>query len=108
MEYKDYNFGKYRVRVNKKKLDELHTKLAPGKSWWALLGIFIFFFLPEIVAFFWGDEIYKYFQIKEANAIEPMQKFMYRKLESLGENSLFNIALGILFTIWFFRRKSSD
>ena len=105
MEYKDYNFGKYKIRVNKKKLEEINKQIAPGKSWWALVGIFVFFFLPEIVAFFWGDEIYKYFQIKEANAIEPMQKFLYRQLESLGKNSLINITIGILFTIWFFKRR---
>jgi len=99
---------KYRVRFNQEKLEELKTKLQPGRSWWALFGIIVFFFVPEVAAFFWGDEISKYFSLKEQNSIDSMHKFLYHQLISLGENSIINILLGVIFVIWFFRLKKED
>ena len=99
---------KYKVRINQDKLEEVKAKLKPGKSWWALVGIVLFFFLPEIAAFFWGDEISKYFSIKEQTSVDSMHKFLYHQLQSLGENSIFNIVLGVIFTIWFFKGRKEE
>ncbi len=96
---------KYRVRINQEKLEELKKELKPGHSWWALAGIIIFFFIPEIAAFFWGDEITKYFALKEQHSSDYLHKLLYRKLKSLGENSILNLALGIGFLIWFFKGR---
>ncbi len=96
---------KYRVRINQEKLEELKKQLKPGHSWWALVGIIVFFFVPEIIAFFWGDEISKYFALKEKNSIDFLHKFLYGQLKSLGKNSIFNITLGIGFVVWFFKGR---
>jgi len=108
MKYKDYNFVQFKLRVNKKKLDELNKKLAPGKSWWAFIGILLFFFLPELVAFFWGDRITAYFSNLENNASDSLHKFLYRQLKGFGQNSIFNISLGLIFIVWFFKARKKD
>ena len=97
-----------KVRINQEKLEELKTKLQPGRSWWALVGIVFFFFIPEIVAFFWGNEISSYFALKEQNSIDKLHKFLYHQLISLGENSIFNTLLGVVFTVWFFKARGED
>ena len=94
-----------KVRINQEKFDELKKKLQPGKSWWALMGIIIFFFLPEVAAYFYGDEIKHFFVLKASGADSYLKVKLYTELETLGENSLFNILLGVLFTIWFFRAR---
>lgn len=96
---------KYRVRINKEKLEELKKQLHPGHTWWAFAGIIVFFFVPEIIAYYWGDEIVKYFELKEHNSVDFIHKFLYKHLKSLGENSIFNIILGIGFVLWFFSSK---
>jgi len=96
---------KYRVRINQEKLNELKKQLQPGRSWWALVGIIVFFFLPEVAAYFYGDAIKHFFALKASSSESFLQAKLYKQLESLGENSLFNILLGILFTIWFFRGR---
>jgi len=95
---------RYRVKINQEKLNELKKQLQPGKSYWALIGIVIFFFVPEVVAYFWGDEIKEFFNLKAAHSSGAL-KYLYSKLTSLGENSYFNIALGVLFVVWFFKAR---
>ena len=99
---------KYRVRINQEKLEEVKDKLRPGKSWWALAGIILFFFVPEIAAFFWGDAIKHFFELKANSAPDVLQAKLYKQLESLGENSIVNLALGIAFTVWFFKARKRD
>lgn len=94
-------------RFDRDKLDELKHKLQPGKSWWALVGIVIFFFLPEIAAFFYGNEITHYFEAKALSTNSYLKMKLFEELKSLGENSYFNIALGIIFTVWFFKARKS-
>ncbi len=95
-----------RVRINQKKLEEVKDKLRPGKSWWALLGIIFFFFVPEIAAYFYGDVIKEYFAQLASSSDSYLKAKLYTQLESLGENSIFNIILGIAFVIWFFRARN--
>ena len=92
-------------RINEEKLEELKNRLKPGKSWWALFGIIFFFFVPEVVAFIWGDEIKNYFAIKEQNSFDSIHKLLYHNLKSLGENSILNITIGKAFVVWFFKEK---
>lgn len=94
-----------RVRINEEKFEELKDKLRPGRSWWALLGIVVFFFLPEIAAYFYGAEIKHFFALKASSAGSFLQAKLYGQLESLGENSFLNITVGVLFTIWFFKSR---
>jgi hypothetical protein len=96
---------KYKVKINQDKLEELKKQLAPSKSWWGLVGIIVFFFIPEIIAYFKGDEIVAYFKVLENSSSNVVIKYLYKQLESLGRNSYFNITLGLLFVVWFFKLK---
>jgi len=97
--------AKYKVRINQEKLDILKEQLAPSKSWWGLIGIVVFFFVPEIIAYFYGDSIIAYFTNLQNSASSTALKYLYKSLKSLGENSYFNIILGIVFVVWFFKLR---
>jgi len=97
---------RYKIKINQEKLEHLKNQLKPGKSYLALVGIIVFFFIPEIIAFFYGEEIRAFFQAKEDSAL-GVTKLLYKELKSLGENSFFNIALGFVFVIWFFKERKS-
>ena len=97
-----------KVRINQEKLEELKKQLKPGHSWWALIGIIVFFFVPEIIAFFWGDEITKYFLLKEQHSQDYFYKLLFKELKSLGENSILNLTIGFGFLIWFFKGRKDQ
>ena len=96
---------KYKIRINKEKLEILKSQLAPSKSYWALVGIVFFFFIPEIVAFFWGKEIKQYFNNLLQTSSNSIECYLFKLLKSLGDISFLNIVLGIIFLIWFFKNR---
>ena len=101
-----------RVRVNQDKLDEVKNKLKPATSIWSLLGIIFFFFVPEIIAFFWGDSLKVYFEkLSHLYQSQPfMQKACIEVGDMLSENSILNILIGFGFVYWWYyeRKKSSQ
>ena len=96
-----------RIRFNKEKFNsEVIEKLKPTTSWWALVGIIAFFFLPEIIIFFWGDELKSYLLSQQYLIQDPTLKSWYIKLANMAsENSILNIIVGILLIIWFFYER---
>ena len=99
-----------RVRFNKEKFNsEVVEKLKPTTSWWALVGIIFFFFVPEIIAYIWGVEIKHFFLELQKSTDDNLQKTLYKKLaELLSENSLINILIGFGFVWWFFHERKKD
>jgi len=87
--------------------ENILKQLRPKRSWWSLIGIAVFFFVPEIIAFFWGDRIINYSNFMQKHTDDYMMQKMYEMLKMFGENSMFNIILGFVFVVWFFyeRRK---
>ncbi len=87
--------------------ENILKQLRPKTSWWSLVGIVIFFFVPEIIAFFWGERIVAYADFMQKHTDDYLMQKMYDTLKMFGENSLFNIILGGIFVVWFFyeRRK---
>ncbi|NOX15275.1 MAG: hypothetical protein GXP61_04500 [Epsilonproteobacteria bacterium] len=83
----------------------LSKQLKPKTSWWSLVGIVIFFFVPEIIAFFWGDRIIDYFNYMEKQSDGYLMQKMFEILKTFGENSTFNIVVGLGLTVWFFYEK---
>ncbi|MCF6173552.1 MAG: hypothetical protein L3J44_07225 [Campylobacteraceae bacterium] len=83
----------------------LLKQLKPKTSWGSFVGIFIFFFMPEIIAFFWGDRIISYSNFMQQHTDVYLMQKMYGYLKMFGENSLFNIILGLGLTGWFFYEK---
>ena len=85
----------------------LSKQLKPKTSWWSLFGIIMFFFVPEIIAFFWGDRIVTYCNFMQQHTDDYMMQKLYGFSKILGENSILNIVIGLGLTGWFFyeRRK---
>jgi len=97
-----------KVRINQDKLDELKHKLKPDATWLALIGIVFFFFVPEIVAFFWGVEVKQYFYSLASYQANPLLQKAYKQMgDMLSENSILNIMIGLGFVWWWIieRRK---
>ena len=80
------------------------TSLKPEKSLWGFAGVILFFIIPEIVAFIWGDEITKF--AKEALPANPSgtTHYWYEFLVMLFESggSWINLLLGIALLVWLF------
>lgn len=78
--------------------------LKPEKSLWGAAGVVLFFIVPEIIAFIWGDEITVF--AKEALLANPsgIKHYWYEFLVMLFESggSWINLLLGIALLIWLF------
>jgi len=95
------------IRFNKEKFkSELSDKMKPGTSWWALAGIVFFFFVPEIVAYVWGEEIIAYVKVMMNATDDYAGKKFYEMLTMFGENSILNILIGFGFVGWFFHERA--
>jgi hypothetical protein len=90
-----------RVRVNQDKLDELKSKLKPEATIWALVGILFFFFVPEILAYLYPEEIKTYFTNLSKLYENPlMKKLCLEMADELSQNSIVNIMIGFGFVWW--------
>ena len=89
------------------KFKEAIERMRPQKNIWGILGIVTFFFLPEIVVYFWQDELVLW--AHRHSLIEPLslQRMLYAQLEEMFASgvSWFNITLGVLFLVWLWRSK---
>ena len=77
--------------------------MKPAKNVWGFLGVAVFFFLPEAIAFFWGASITQYAQAMLA--LEPgMMHYYYDALIYTFKNgvSWLNLSVGIALLIWLF------
>jgi len=79
--------------------------LRPGRSWWALVGIVLFFVLPEIAAFFYGDEIKGYFHYLSQKEPDRFLAKSFEMFESFGDFSWINLLIGLGFVGWFFYER---
>lgn len=101
-------FEKIQQRIESDpKLKEAVEKIKPKKNIWGILGIIIFFFLPELLTYVWQDELIGW--AHEHSITEPIatQRWVYSQLEKMFISgvSWVNIALGILLLVWVFRAK---
>ncbi len=78
-------------------------QLKPKKTFWGIVGVAIFFILPEIVAFIWGDEISAWAQAHLAEPLPLDKEYQYKAIEMMfGEGSWFNLLFGIGLLVWAF------
>ena len=78
-------------------------QLKPNKTFWGILGVAIFFIVPEIVAFIWGDQITAYAQHQLSMPLTLDKEYQYKLLEMMfGEGSWFNLLFGIGLLVWAF------
>ena len=78
-------------------------QLKPKKSFWSLLGVAVFFILPEIVAMIWGEDIRAYTQHHLMQPLSLDQEYKYKAIEMLfTEPSFINLAIGVALLVWAF------
>ncbi len=95
-----------RIRNNPKFKQEI-DKLKPKRNIWGLLGVILFFFLPELLNILYYKEINIWIYNYALNA--PNQQMAdlliwLGKKSFDGELSYINIALGVIFLIWLFKK----
>jgi hypothetical protein len=80
------------------------TSLKPEKSLWGFAGVILFFIIPEIVAFIWGDEITRFAKEELLIATSGVKHYYYEFLVMLFEEggSWINLLLGIALLVWLF------
>lgn len=101
---------KHRIKNKIKKIAQHPTtqkalvSLKPEKSVWGFLGIILFFIVPEIIAFIWGDEITAFAKAQILLAPSFFETQYYNVLLMLFEEggSWFNLAIAAALLIWFF------
>jgi len=80
--------------------------MKPATSYWSLLGIVFFFFAPEVISFFWGEELKKYFINISKNYSGTMLEKLYVELaQMISENSILNILIGLGFVYWWYHER---
>jgi len=95
-----------RVRINKEKLEEAKQKIKPQTSIWALIGIIFFFFVPEIIAFFWGTDLKGYFlHLASLQDNSILRKLYEESADMISENSILNIIIGLGFVYWWYYER---
>ncbi|MHC3994359.1 hypothetical protein ACXWTF_05980 [Thiomicrolovo sp. ZZH C-3] len=80
------------------------AQMKPKKTVWGFLGVVLFFFVPEMIAFIWGADItaYAHAQMLDVPA-EPLATW-YELLVMLFEEggSWVNLGIGFAFLLWLF------
>jgi len=89
------------------KLKEAVEKIKPKKSIWGILGIVMFFFVPELVTYIWKDELISWSHLHSVTEPLEMQRWLYTQLEEMFASgvSWFNIGLGVLLLVWVGKSK---
>jgi hypothetical protein len=79
--------------------------LKPQKTIWGFLGVVLFFFVPEIVGIFWGDEIVSYVHSMAITEPSAIIRWLYEMIENSYKDgiSYLNITLGFLFLYWMYK-----
>jgi hypothetical protein len=97
------------IQHNLKNNPEFQAKLQemkPKKTIWGVLGVVLLFFVPEVINFFYYQEInqwvaesaYLYYPAEVADKVVWITKKMFD-----GALSFINIGLGFLFLWWLYR-----
>jgi len=98
-----------KIQENLKNNPEFQAKLQemkPKKSIWGFLGVVLLFFVPEVVNYFYYQEINGWIaqmaQLNYSPALANKIIWMTKELFN-GELSFFNIGLGFLFLWWLYK-----
>jgi len=89
------------------KFKQLSDSVKPQKGLWGILGIVLFFFLPEAIIYIWQDELVNWAHSHTVTEPLAMQRWLYGELEGMFSSgvSWLNLAIGSLLLLWVFRSK---
>ncbi len=81
-----------------------HTakSIKPDRSIWGILGVLIFFIIPEIVGFVYGKEIAVWAHANYTTEADSIKSTIYLLLEKIFEDggSWLNLSIGIALLLW--------
>ena len=82
-------------------------KMKPSRSIWGVMGVVLVFFIPEVMNYFWSDEINLHI-VNLAHTIPNEELATLLKWTSKelfdGQISWINVGLGVTFLVWLFRK----
>ena len=84
------------------KFQEAVEKIRPEWSFWGIMGVAFFFFVPELVTAIWQEPLIHWAHLHSiTESLAPMRK-MYAMLEEMFRDgvSWVNVGLGVLFLVW--------
>ena len=89
--------------MDKQLLKESLLKIKPTKTFWGIGSVILFFIVPDVISFIWGDEIKSFFDTKAEMSFMSQEKYIYTKFgELLSEGSWLNILIGFAILLWAF------
>lgn len=85
-------------------LQKSAQSLKANRSIWGVLGVVLFFIVPEIVGFIWGEEITYWAHAQALSEPSEVGRKLYWVLEKLFEDggSWINLSIGVLLLVWLF------
>ena len=90
---------------NNQEFQEKLQEIKPKRNIWGILGVVLFFFVPEVVNVVWHKEITAWIKAlidsAPANPMSDLLTWMTGKVFT-GEISFFNIGVGIAILVWIF------
>jgi uncharacterized membrane protein len=89
------------------KLKEAVEKIKPKKNIWGILGIILFFFLPEMITYIWQNELIHWAHMHSISEASSALRMLYGQLEEMFISgvSWLNISIGVLLLLWVWRSK---
>jgi len=80
------------------------SDMKPKKTLWGILGVVLFFIAPEIIAYFYANDIVHFAQNGLSLHPSTIESYNYELLIYLFEDgvSWFNFSFGIILLIWLF------
>ena len=89
------------------KLKKAVNSIKPEKTVLGVIGIVLFFFLPELVTYIWQDELISWAHLHSITEPLAMQRWLYSELEEMFASgvSWLNLAIGSLLLLWVFKSK---
>jgi hypothetical protein len=92
------------------KFQEAVDKLRPEWSFWGIMSVALFFFVPEIVTAIWQEPLIHWAHLHSITEPVTVMRKMYAMLEEMFRDgvSWINIGLGLLFLWWAFASKPNS
>ncbi len=92
---------------NDPKLKEAVERIKPKRTLWGVLGIVLFFFVPELVTYVWQAELTEWAHLHSITEPVAQMRWLYAQLETMFKSgvSWMNIGIGTLLLLWVWRAK---
>ncbi len=90
------------------KLKQAIDTLRPKRTLWGLLGVVLFFFLPELITYIWQPELIAWTHHHAITEPLAMPRMLYGELETMFADgvSWLNIGMGVLLLVWMWKRPN--